>query len=95
MTEETKYHVPITKNQDVRPSAPRITGPTWNPADGAARQQQIEEARKQQLEESRRAVEEVLPHNVRIAALEGAVARLTADMQKVLHLLEANNGSKE
>ena len=36
MTEETQYHVPITKNQDVRPSAPKITAPSWDPSAGAA-----------------------------------------------------------
>ena len=78
MTEETKYHVPITKNQEIRPSAPRFQDLLGTLQHGAARQQQIEEARQEQLEASRKAVEEVLPHNVRIAALEGAVARLTA-----------------
>ena len=87
MTEETQYHVPITKNQEIRPSAPKITAPSWDPSAGAARQQQIEEARQEQLEESRRAASEQLPHNLRITALEGVVSRLVEDVK----MLKANN----
>ena len=68
-----------------------ITGPSWNPSEGYSRQRQIEEARLEAMAEQAKQAEAALPHNIRLAKIEGAIANL---QKRVEELENAQTKSK-
>lgn len=88
-------HIPIKQEDNIRPSAPKVTATTWVPGEGRRRSEQIKQAQIDGELERQKAMEEALPINVRVAALEGAVARLTQDIHKILHTLGVPNDATQ
>ena len=76
----TKQHIDIKAKDQVTSTSKGIVGSSWNPSFGYTRQQEIEEARKEVLERQRKEAEEQQPMMLRLAALEGEVMRLKAQM---------------
>ena len=72
--------IPIKATKDIRPTGEHISKPTWNAKEGKSRQEQIHEARIEAFEATVAADLAEQPHNIRISKLEGAVARLQAQL---------------
>ena len=93
MSNETtaRESIDISKKQDVRPSGPKITAPTWNAGAGLARQQEIEAARNAALAEHRKHVEDATTVGQRLTNLENEFVVIRQDLDKILQLLGATN----
>lgn len=81
-----KIHVDISNKEQVTgvsTGTGMVTSTSWNPNFGYDRKQQIEEARLAALEEQRRQQEEQQPLYLRLAALEGEVMRLKAQVKEM------------
>lgn len=78
--------IDISKKETVSTTGGKdmITGPSLDFSEGWTRKQQIEEARKEAMAEQAKQAEAALPHNIRLAKMEGAIA----DLQKRLKILE-------
>jgi len=66
-------------------SGEAVSKPKWDASEGWTRKQQIEAARQEALKEQAAQAEAALPHNIRLAKMEGAIA----DLQKRIQILES------
>ena len=83
--------IDITKKQDVRPSAPKVTQTTWDASAGLARQTEIQAARDAALAEHRKTVEDATTVGQRLTNLENEFVTIRQDLDKILQLLGATN----
>ena len=83
--------IDITKKQDVRPSAPKVSKTNWDAGAGLARQQEIEAAREAALAEHRKHVEDATTVGQRLTNLENEFVVIRQDLDKILQLLGATN----
>ena len=67
-----------------------VERPTWNPADGASRTEDIIRAREEALAEQRALAEANDPINIRLVKLEGIVARQQDQIDVLLKLGKIN-----
>ena len=86
MTNKT-FSIDIKGQKDVLPSAPRVTSAQWDAKATRTRDAEIELARRLALEQQEKASEEANPTNVRLARIEGQLARQQESIQMLLKLL--------
>ena len=82
MTNKPRISIPITKNETVSSSSaqPRVSRPMWNPGEGAARQQEIEQARQKSWEDHQKQLADQTPLALRVAYLEGVVSHMQSEL---------------
>ena len=83
MTNNKKIHVPIERNETVSSVSAGKVASTWNPGEGAARQQEIEQARQQAWQEHQQKLEQQHPMAVRLSLLEAVVGHLQTELQEL------------
>ena len=83
MTNKHKIHVPITKSKNISSVSSGKVASTWNPGEGAARQQEIEQARQQAWQEHQQKLEQQHPMAVRLSLLEAVVSHLQTELQEL------------
>jgi hypothetical protein len=86
MTKST-FSIDISSQKDVTPSGERISKTTWDAQATQSRDAEIELARQLALEQQQQEQELANPVNVRLARLEGQVARQHESIQMLLKLL--------
>ena len=86
------FSIDISSQKDVVPSAPRVSSTTWDAQATQTRDAEIELARRLALAQQEEAREEANPTNVRLARLEGQVARQHENIQMLLKLLGKEDG---
>ena len=86
MTKST-FSIDISSQKDVTPSGERVSKTTWDAQATQTRDAEIELARQLALEQQEVAREEANPTNVRLARIEGQLARQQESIQMLLKLL--------